>query len=58
MSSSVTPNSCNDIYLLDNMRDGQTETTRAPTIQEQYFFPGFRFPAVTVKNREIILTLV
>jgi len=42
----------------DNIRDGQTETARNRTIQEQYSVSGFLFPAVTVLNREIILEMV
>lgn len=42
----------------DNVRDGQTETARNGTIQEQYSVSGFRFPTVTVLNREIILEMV
>jgi hypothetical protein len=38
--------------------DGQTENVRNPTIQEQYSVSGFRFPTVTILNREIMLAMV
>ena len=42
----------------DNIRYGQTKNARNHTIQEQYSVSGFRFPTVTVLNREIILAVV